>query len=137
MRVGNIIEFESEGRLCEVVKQLHNHGSGRQLGNVQVCPEVECHTLPGGNFTCANHQASPEELFHIGNSLCLCAQLELRDLARGNKVHGRWRPSDPIEVVRLDTKAYQYLYAEGAAHWMQQCSSCKQGIALTRPATDH
>lgn len=55
---------------------------------------------------------------HIGNSLCLCAQLELRDLARGNKVHGRWRPSDPIEVVRLDTKAYQYLYAEGAAHWM-------------------
>ncbi|KAK9826481.1 hypothetical protein WJX81_003658 [Elliptochloris bilobata] len=72
VRTGNVIE--SDGRLCEIVKFLHNHGAGRQLGSIQ---------------------------------------LELRDLVRGNKLHTRFRPYDPVEVVRLDTKAYQYLYAEG------------------------
>ncbi len=35
VRSGNVIDLE--GRLYEVLKLVHTHGHGRQLGNVQVC----------------------------------------------------------------------------------------------------
>ncbi len=40
-------------------------------------------------------------------------QMELRDLARGSKAAGRWRPDDAVEVVRLESRPFQYLYSEG------------------------
>ncbi len=39
-------------------------------------------------------------------------QVELRDIRDGTKLNDRFRASEDVEKVRLDQKAYQYLYAE-------------------------
>jgi elongation factor P len=57
----------------QVLKQAHAHGTGRQLGNVQ---------------------------------------LELRDILTKSKHPLKLRPSDMVDVVRLDDKKYQFLYQE-------------------------
>ena len=40
-------------------------------------------------------------------------QLDLRDVMGKNKQQERRRPSDMVEVVRLQSKQFQYLYTEG------------------------
>src|SRR3546814_20289333 len=40
-------------------------------------------------------------------------QVELKNLIDGRKTNVRFRSSETVERVRLDTKAFQYLYAEG------------------------
>ena len=46
-------------------------------------------------------------------------QMELRDLQAQTKLYERRRPSDVVELVRLEGRQFQYLYsAEGAVHVM-------------------
>ena len=40
-------------------------------------------------------------------------QVELKNLIDGRKTNVRFRSSETVEKVRLDTKDFQYLYAEG------------------------
>jgi len=40
-------------------------------------------------------------------------QMELKELKSGTKLNERFRSSENIEVVRLDEKEYQFLYADG------------------------
>jgi elongation factor P len=40
-------------------------------------------------------------------------QVEMKNLQDGRKTNVRFRSADTIEKVRLDTKEYQYLYADG------------------------
>ncbi|MEO6152651.1 MAG: elongation factor P [Croceibacterium sp.] len=40
-------------------------------------------------------------------------QVEMKNLQDGRKTNVRFRSADTIERVRLDTKEFQYLYAEG------------------------
>ena len=40
-------------------------------------------------------------------------QVELRDLRGGTKLNERFRSSQTVERVRLEQKAYQFLYADG------------------------
>jgi elongation factor P len=40
-------------------------------------------------------------------------QVEMKNLLDGRKTNVRFRSQDTIEKVRLDTKDFQYLYAEG------------------------
>ena len=41
-------------------------------------------------------------------------QVEMKNLIDGRKTNVRFRSADTVEKVRLDTKDFQYLYAEGA-----------------------
>ena len=41
------------------------------------------------------------------------AQVELKDIRDGTKLNERFRSSEDVERVRLDQKAFQFLYAEG------------------------
>lgn len=40
-------------------------------------------------------------------------QVEMKNLIDGRKTNTRFRSADTVEKVRLDTKDFQYLYAEG------------------------
>ncbi|NVD43681.1 elongation factor P [Qipengyuania atrilutea] len=40
-------------------------------------------------------------------------QVEMKNLMDGRKTNVRFRSADTVEKVRLDTKEFQYLYAEG------------------------
>ncbi|MGB7404680.1 MAG: elongation factor P [Pacificimonas sp.] len=40
-------------------------------------------------------------------------QVEMKNLIDGRKTNNRFRSSETVEKVRLDTKDFQYLYAEG------------------------
>jgi elongation factor P len=42
-------------------------------------------------------------------------QVEMKNLIDGRKTNVRFRSADTVERVRLDTKDFQYLYAEGGA----------------------
>ncbi len=42
-------------------------------------------------------------------------QVEMKNLIDGRKTNVRFRSADTVEKVRLDTKDYQYLYADGDA----------------------
>ena len=46
--------------------------------------------------------------------MSLPAQLELRDVVTKAKHPMKLRPYDTVEVVRLDSRKFQYLYTEGA-----------------------
>ena len=51
-----------------------------------------------------------------GACLIYCwMQMELRDLQSQTKVHERRRPSDMMELVRLEGRSYQVLYATAGA----------------------
>jgi elongation factor P len=41
-------------------------------------------------------------------------QVEMKNLQDGRKTNVRFRSADTVEKVRLDTKDFQYLYADGA-----------------------
>lgn len=44
---------------------------------------------------------------------CIGVQLELRDVRTGRKTLERLRPYDMMEVVRVDSTPFQYLFQEG------------------------
>ena len=41
------------------------------------------------------------------------AQVELKKIHEGTKLNERFRASETVERLRLETKNYQYLYTEG------------------------
>jgi elongation factor P len=42
-------------------------------------------------------------------------QVKLRNIRNGKLAEERFRPGDTIEIVRVETKDYQYVYREGSA----------------------
>jgi elongation factor P len=40
-------------------------------------------------------------------------QVEMRDVASGNKTNVRWRTQDTVEKLSVDEREYSFLYAEG------------------------
>ncbi|HYG19888.1 MAG TPA: elongation factor P, partial [Ohtaekwangia sp.] len=40
-------------------------------------------------------------------------QVKMRNLRNGKIAENRFRPGDEIEILRVETKEYQYLYADG------------------------
>jgi len=63
-----------------------------------------------------------------GNAL---VQSKLRSLRTGLQTEHRFRPSDKVEVARIDTKEMQYLYSDGSAHVFMDLETYEQ---LTLPA---
>ncbi len=53
-------------------------------------------------------------------------QVELKDLVDGTKLNERFRAAETVERVRLDEKAYQYLYEEGAQLTLMDQESFEQ-----------
>jgi elongation factor P len=43
-------------------------------------------------------------------------QVELKDIRDGTKLNERFRSSESVERVRLDQRAYQYLYSDGDSY---------------------
>ena len=60
-------------------------------------------------------------------------QMELRDLQSQTKLHERRRPSDMMELVRLEGRSYQVLYstagalcASDASHVLEDPAQCNE-----------
>ncbi len=58
-------------------------------------------------------------------------QVELKDIRDGTKLNERFRSSETVERVRLDEKAYQFLYAEGDMFTFMDTETFEQ-ISLAR-----
>lgn len=55
-----------------------------------------------------------EELEHrTPGNLRAFYQLKLRNIRNGKLAENRFRPGDAIEILRVETKEYQYLYQDG------------------------
>jgi elongation factor P len=55
-----------------------------------------------------------EELQHrTPGNLRAFYQIKMRNLKNGKLAENRFRPGDEIEILRVETKNYQYLYADG------------------------
>lgn len=55
-----------------------------------------------------------EELQHrTPGNLRAFYQVKMRNLRNGKVAENRFRPGDEIEILRVETKEYQYLYADG------------------------
>ena len=55
-----------------------------------------------------------EELQHrTPGNLRAFYQIKMRNLKNGKVAENRFRPGDEIEILRVETKNYQYLYADG------------------------
>ncbi|EIE20680.1 translation elongation factor P [Coccomyxa subellipsoidea C-169] len=63
--------------------------------------------LEGRLYQVTKHQHTHGHGRQLGN-----VQLELRDVQSRTKLHERRRPSDLVEVVRLNGRAYQFLYKD-------------------------
>jgi len=57
-------------------------------------------------------------------------QVELKDVRDGTKLNERFRSSETVERVRLDQKAYQYLYSEDDLHTFMDQDTYEQ-VAVT------
>ncbi|MFZ5609344.1 MAG: elongation factor P [Pseudomonadota bacterium] len=53
-------------------------------------------------------------------------QVELKNLKDGTKLNERFRSSERVERVRLDTKDYQYLFNDGAMYTFMDTESFEQ-----------
>lgn len=53
-------------------------------------------------------------------------QVELKEIRDGTKLNERFRSSESVERVRLDQKAYQYLYADGDAFTFMDTETYEQ-----------
>ena len=71
--------------------------------------------LSKGNFVRYNGEVMQvEELQHrTPGNLRAFYQIKLRNLKNGKLAENRFRPGDEIEILRVETKNYQYLYADG------------------------
>lgn len=71
--------------------------------------------LSRGNYVRYNGEIMQiEELQHrTPGNLRAFYQIKMRNLRNGKLAENRFRPGDEIEILRVETKEYQYLYADG------------------------
>src|SRR3954462_8863063 len=71
--------------------------------------------LSKGNFMRYNGEiVQVEELLHrTPGNLRAFYQVKLRNIRNGKVAENRFRPGEEIEMLRVETKEYQYLYADG------------------------
>lgn len=71
--------------------------------------------LSRGNFVRYNGEVMQvEELQHrTPGNLRAFYQVKFRNIRNGKLAENRFRPADDIELLRVETKEYQYLYADG------------------------
>lgn len=71
--------------------------------------------LSKGNFVRYNGEVMQiEELQHrTPGNLRAFYQIKMRNVRNGKLAENRFRPGDEIEILRVETKEYQYLYADG------------------------
>ena len=71
--------------------------------------------LSKGNFVRYNGEVMQiEELQHrTPGNLRAFYQVKMRNLRNGKVAENRFRPGDAIEILRVETKEYQYLYQDG------------------------
>ncbi len=71
--------------------------------------------LSKGNFVRYNGEVMQiEELQHrTPGNLRAFYQVKMRNLRNGKVAENRFRPGDEIQILRVETKEYQYLYADG------------------------
>jgi elongation factor P len=71
--------------------------------------------LSKGNFIRYNGEIMQvEELQHrTPGNLRAFYQIKMRNLRNGKIAENRFRPGDEVEILRVETKEYQYLYNDG------------------------
>jgi elongation factor P len=71
--------------------------------------------LNKGNFMRYNGEiVQVEELQHrTPGNLRAFYQIKMRNVRNGKVAENRFRPGDSVEILRVETKEYQYLYADG------------------------
>jgi elongation factor P len=71
--------------------------------------------LSKGNFVRYNGEVMQiEELLHrTPGNLRAFYQVKMRNVRNGKVAENRFRPGDEIEILRVETKEYQYLYNDG------------------------
>ena len=71
--------------------------------------------LSKGNFVRFNGEVMQiEELLHrTPGNLRAFYQVKMRNLRNGKVAENRFRPGDAIEILRVETKEYQYHYQDG------------------------
>jgi elongation factor P len=71
--------------------------------------------LSKGNYVRYNGEVMQiEELLHrTPGNLRAFYQVKMRNVRNGKVAENRFRPGDEIEILRVETKEYQYLYADG------------------------
>jgi elongation factor P len=71
--------------------------------------------LSRGNFIRYNGEVMQiEELQHrTPGNLRAFYQIKMRNVRNGKIAENRFRPGDDVEILRVETKEYQYLYADG------------------------
>lgn len=71
--------------------------------------------LSKGNYVRYNGEVMQiEELQHrTPGNLRAFYQVKMRNLRNGKVAENRFRPGDDIEILRVETKEYQYLYQDG------------------------
>jgi elongation factor P len=71
--------------------------------------------LSKGNYVRYNGEVVKiEELLHrTPGNLRAFYQVKMRNVRNGKIVENRFRPGDEIEILRVETREYQYLYADG------------------------
>jgi elongation factor P len=73
--------------------------------------------LSKGNYVRYNGEVMQiEELQHrTPGNLRAFYQIKMRNVRNGKLAENRFRPGDEIEILRVETKEYQYLYADGVS----------------------
>jgi elongation factor P len=73
--------------------------------------------LSKGNYMRYNGEVvQVEELQHrTPGNLRAFYQIKMRNVRTGKLAENRFRPGDEVEILRVETKEYQYLYADGAS----------------------
>lgn len=73
--------------------------------------------LSKGNYVRYNGEVMQvEELQHrTPGNLRAFYQIKMRNLRNGKIAENRFRPGDEIEILRVETKEYQYLYQDGVS----------------------
>ena len=73
--------------------------------------------LSRGNFVRYNGEVMQvEELQHrTPGNLRAFYQVKLRNIRNGKLAENRFRPGEEIELLRVETKEYQYLYSDGTS----------------------
>lgn len=71
--------------------------------------------LSKGNFMRYNGEiVQVEELQHrTPGNLRAFYQIKMRNVRNGKLAENRFRPGDEVEILRVETKEYQYLYPDG------------------------
>jgi elongation factor P len=71
--------------------------------------------LNKGNYMRYNGEVvQVEELLHrTPGNLRAFYQIKMRNVRNGKVAENRFRPGDEVEILRVETKEYQYLYADG------------------------